>query len=50
MSKEFAKGKKGPKGNNPMKTLKRMISYIFREFFTHYHQLLSLVIHKLLYI
>ena len=25
MSKEFAKGKKRPKGNNPMKTLKRMI-------------------------
>ena len=32
MSKEFAKGKKGPKGNNPMKTLKRMISYIFRDY------------------
>ena len=26
MSKEFAKGKKGPKGNNPMKTLKRMLA------------------------
>ena len=25
MSKEFAKGKKGPKGNNPMKTLKRCV-------------------------
>lgn len=32
MSKEFAKGKKGPKGNNPMKTLKRMTSYIFRDY------------------
>ena len=32
MSKEFSKGKKGPKGNNPMKTLKRMISYIFRDY------------------
>ena len=32
MSKQFAKGNKKAPGNNPMKTLKRMISYIFRDY------------------